>query len=129
MEKEPDTELHSNDSDLNNAAELAAEEELVSAAISCRRSSRRFSCGRKLNDEGFGSFLYPPNPFGFMGSHKRGSRRASFLSRRHSDGLIPSNHNQYHVDYELSKKNPGRYHCHRNHNHHNHQLSMFICLN
>lgn len=126
MAKETETELHSNDSDINTTAEMVAEE-LVSAAISCRRSSRRFSCSRKLED-GLGSFLYPPSPFGFVGSHKRGARRTSFLSRRHSDGLLPNNPNQYNVDYESSKKNPGRNHCHRNHTHHNHQLSELFAI-
>lgn len=118
MTNDPDTETHSNDSDANNTAEMVAEE-LVSAAISCRRASRRSSC-RKLADEGLGSLLYPPNPFGFIGLHKAGrsgGRRSSFLSRRHSDGPLPPNHNQYHTDYELFKKNSGHYHCHRHHNH------------
>lgn len=121
MTKDPDTEPHSNDSDANTTAEMVAEE-LVSAAISCRRASRRFSCSRKLNDDGLGSFLYPPSPFGFVGAHKtpRSGRRSSFLSRRHSDGLIPPQQTQYNnVDIDMSKKNPAHYpaHCHRHHNH------------
>lgn len=123
---EPDSEPHSNnDSDVNTTAEMVAEE-LVSAAISCRRASRRFSCSRKMSDESIGSFLYPPNPFGFVGGggKKMGGRKMSFLSRRHSDGLIPGVHGQYHMDYDTGRKSNSRYHC-RTHMHHNHHLSKW----
>lgn len=131
MADEPDNDQHSNnDSDdrMSSAAEKVAEE-LVSAAISCRRASRRFSCSRKLSEDSIGSFLYPPNPFGFVGGgvggsgSKRSGRKMSFLSRRHSDGLVPGQRNQYPADYEESKKSPSRYHSHRNHMHHDHHLS------
>lgn len=138
MSDEPDDDPHSNnDSDdlMTSAAEKVAEE-LVSAAISCRRASRRFSCSRKLSEDSIGSFLYPPNPFGFVGggvgggsSYKRDGRKMSFLSRRHSDTLIPSRHNQYFTDYETPKKTTSRYHCHRNHLHQNHHLSEFLSYN
>lgn len=140
MSDEPETEPHSNnDSDVDHVSSAAEKvaEELVSAAISCRRASRRLSCSRKLSEDSIGSFLYPPNPFGFGGggvggggggsgsssSHKRDGRKMSFLSRRHSDGLVPAQHDQYNMDYEVPRK---RYHCHRNHSHHNHHLSKFI---
>lgn len=137
MSDDPDTDQHSNnDSDdrMSSAAEKVAEE-LVSAAISCRRASRRFSCSRKLSEDSIGSFLYPPNPFGFVGGgvggsgggsgsgSKRSGRKMSFFTRRHSDGLAPGQRNQYHMDYEETKKSPSRYHCHRNHIHHGVHLS------
>lgn len=136
MSDEPDTDQHSNnDSDdrLSSAAEKVAEE-LVSAAISCRRASRRFSCSRKLSEDSIGSFLYPPNPFGFVGGgvgggssgSKRSGRKMSFLSRRHSEGLIPGDRNQYQMDYEEPKKSSNRYHCHRNHLHHGQHLSKLL---
>lgn len=111
---------------------------MVSAAISCRRSSRRLSCSRKLSDDSIGSFLYPPNPFGFVGggvvggstssSYKRDNRKMSFFARRHSDGLVPDHHNQYHTDYGMPKKSSKRHHCHRNHSHHNNRLSKRVCF-
>lgn len=79
--------------------------------------SRRTSCSRRVNDE-IGTFLYPPNPFA-IGSHKRG-RRSSFLSRRHSDGIIATRPTQYHLDYALMAKPAGRCHCHRGHMQNNH---------
>lgn len=137
MSDEPDSDQHSNnDSDdrMSSAAEKVAEE-LVSAAISCRRASRRFSCSRKLSEDSIGSFLYPPNPFGFVGggvggagssgNKRSSSRRMSFFSRRHSDGLVPGHRNQY-LDYDVPKKSPSRYHCHRNHLHQNHHLSKLF---
>lgn len=139
MSDELDTDQHSNndsDDQMTSADEKVAEE-LVSAAISCRRASRRFSCSRKLSEDSIGSFLYPPNPFGFVGggvggssggsSSKRDGRKMSFLSRRHSDGLVPAHRNQY-VDYETQKKSSSRNHCHRNHLHHNHHLSKIFVL-
>lgn len=123
MTDQQETEPHSNDCDMTNNNDLSAEEVLSITPISCRRS-RRSSCSRKLSDDSIGSFLYPPNPFSF-GSHKRGGRRPSFLSRRHSDGLLPTHQNQYHIDYGLSTKPSGRHHCHRNHIYNNHLIRKF----
>lgn len=121
MTDQQETEPHSNDRDMTNSHDLSAEEVLSITPIS--RRSRRSSCSRKLSDDSIGSFLYPPNPFGF-GSHKHGGRKTTFLSRRHSDGLLPNHRNQYHIDYRLPAKPPSnRYHCHRNHMHNNQQLS------
>ncbi|XP_055304780.1 uncharacterized protein LOC129569695 isoform X2 [Sitodiplosis mosellana] len=109
-----ETEPHSNDSDLNNAADTMTEEEILAIPPVAYLRSRRSSCARKVNDE-IGAFLYPPNPFAF-GAYKRG-RRPSFLSRRHSDGLIATQPTQY-LDYELMAKNSNRCQCHRGHNNH-----------
>lgn len=124
MTDQPDNEPHSNDSDINHTNELSEEELMAMMPMSLLRS-RRSSC-RKVSEE-FGSFLYPPNPFGF-GAYKARGRRPSFLSRRHSDGLVPPRHNQYHLDYGLTPKTPSRCHCHpRGHaNHHLGEFSDFL---
>lgn len=114
---QPDNEPHSNDSDFNTATELSEEELMAMMPIALLRG-RRTSCSRKVSEE-LGSFLYPPNPFGF-GAHKARGRRPSFLSRRHSDGIVPSRVNQYIPEYELAPKTPSRCHCHRNHANNNH---------
>lgn len=108
-----ETEPHSNDSDANNAADTMTEEEILAIPPVAYLRSRRSSCARKVHDE-IGAFLYPPNPFAF-GAYKRG-RRPSFLSRRHSDGLIATRPTQY-LDYGLMAKNSNRCQCHRGHNH------------
>lgn len=118
-----ENEPHSNDSDLNNT-ELTEEEILAIPPISYLRS-RRTSCSRKINDE-IGTFLYPQHPFGF-GAYKRG-RRPSFLSRRHSEGVIATHPIQYHLDYSLLAKASNRCNCHRGHNNHLGELS-FITFN
>lgn len=109
---QPDNEPHSNDSDLNTTTELSEEELMAMMPIALLRG-RRTSCSRKVSDE-LGSFLYPPNPFGF-GVHKARGRRPSFLSRRHSDGILPTRSNHYIPEYGLAPKPSSRCHCHRNH--------------
>lgn len=121
MTQQQETELHSNESSVYNTTDLVTDELLCLTPMSCRRSSRRSS---KIHDDSIGSFLYPPNPFGFGGmySKKSGGRRSSFLSRRHSDSLLPAHYNQYNVDYALPLKNGNHHHCHRGHPR-NHQSS------
>lgn len=114
MTDQQETEPHSNDSDMNTVDNMTEEEILAIPPISYLRS-RRSSCSRKMNDE-MGPFLYPPNPFTF-GAYKRG-RRPSFLSRRHSDGLIATRPTQYHLDYGLMAKTSNRCQCHRGNNNH-----------
>ncbi|XP_031637143.1 uncharacterized protein LOC116349721 isoform X2 [Contarinia nasturtii] len=108
------TEPHSNDADLNST-DLTEDELLAIPPMSYLRS-RRTSCSRKVDE--IGTFLYPPNPFAFS-SHKRG-RRSSFLSRRHSDGIIATRPTQYHLDYALMAKPSNRCHCHRGQMQNNH---------
>lgn len=110
-----ETEPHSNEPDVSNSINNMTEEEILAIPPVSYLRSRRSSCARKMNDE-IGAFLYPPNPFAF-GAYKRG-RRSSFLSRRHSDGLIATRPTQYHLDYSLMTRNSNRCQCHRGHNNH-----------
>lgn len=123
-QQQQDTELHSNESSVCNTTDVIADELLCLTPMSCRRSRR----SSKTHDEPIGSFLYPPNPFGFGGLYKKSSgRKSSFLSRRHSDSLLPAHYNQYHVDYGLDLRNGNHHHCHRGHGH-NHQSSKCFAL-
>lgn len=74
--------------------EFGLEEPILLTPTSYRR--RKSSSKLKQNDDTFGSFLYSPSPI-FSSVYKRG-RKSSFLSRRHSDSLLPTHQNPYYAE-------------------------------